>query len=135
MSNKRRSFAPTVVEKGVTMDGTDSMADQNFIRLVKERQYQQALDIIDDVKNINVVDKETGATALHLAASRSVVEFIAHLEKRDDLDYLVRDGKGRFPSDMAWAVAHNEELGIELMQKEKQQAARQNKFTPPGIDL
>lgn len=98
--------------------------DLRFIRLVRERKYEEAVAMIDEVHDINIADPQTSATALHFAAHRSVNGLLAELEKREDLDYLVRDRNGRYASELAWEVSGNEELGALLQAKERQQARR-----------
>ncbi len=70
--------------------------------------------MIEQVHDINVVDQQTQATALHFAALRSVTGLIDRLEQREDLDYLVQDRQGRYPSELAWEISGNEELGAML---------------------
>jgi len=140
MPKKRKYFAgsPPEKEKQVESGDTTVETDLTFIRLVKERKYKEALDIIDQVQDINVIDQQTQATALHFAAHRSCIGLIDGLERREDLSYLVKDSKGRYPSELAWDVSGNEELGAKLIQKEKEQADRQGvqiwpKPPPPEI--
>lgn len=126
MPKKRKFFAGSPPEKGKqvkSMDATTEM-DLKFIQLVRERKYPEALAMMDQVRDINVCDPQTGATALHFAAHRSNAGFIDALEQRDDLDYLIQDREGRYSSELAWEVSGNEELGARLQQKEKEQAER-----------
>lgn len=125
MVSPKRHLAPMV---GKDADGVRSGAesiDQQFIALVKARDYQRAVPLIPLVSDINVRDPELGASALHFAAARSAMAFLAELEKRPDLDYGARDHQGYRPSDSAWVVGHNEALGAELMRKERAQSQRQ----------
>lgn len=127
MPKKRKFFAGAPPEKGKRMQRTEAVADTDltFIRLVKERRYQEALAVIGQVRDINVADPETGATALHFAAHRSCLQLFEALAQRNDLNYLVQDSEGRYPSELAWEVSGNETLGAELMQREKAQADRE----------
>jgi hypothetical protein len=108
--------------------------DLTFIRLVRERSYLEALAMIDQVSDINVCDPQSRATALHFAALRSVAGLLEALEQRADLDYLVQDRDGRYPSELAWEMAGNEELGARLQRKEQEQAERQGVRAWPKPD-
>lgn len=100
-------------------EATDLAVDLQFIELVANRKYRQAIELIDKVGDINVRDPAHGVTALHYAASRSALPLLRHLQERDDLDYLAQDEEGRYPSEMAWHIARNPELGQELQDLEK----------------
>lgn len=116
---KRRFFAGSPQKVGsMTQDVTNDV-DLKFVQLVKERHYQEALNMLEQVENINTLDPHLQATALHLAAARSAENFIDQLCRRPDIDYLVKDKDNRLASEIAWHVAENEELGAKLMHKEK----------------
>lgn len=127
MPKKRKYFAGAPQKKGKQLQSTEAASETDliFIRLVRERKYKEALAIIDQVEDINVVDQQTQATALHFAAYRSCVALIDALEKRSDLNYLAQDKKGRYPSQLAWEEAGHEELGAKLIHKEAEQARRE----------
>jgi len=93
---------------------------QAFIDAVKNRQYKKALELMESVPDINITDVKTGATALHFSAARDAQTFLAALEERQDLNYLARDAKGRYASELAWKIADNPELGEHLQTKEKE---------------
>lgn len=77
--------------------------------------------------DINYADPRTNATALHFAASSNAKWAIKALIKAPELDYLVRDHKGRFPSALAFEIAHNTVIGRFLMKKEIQQSRLRGK--------
>lgn len=93
--------------------------DLMFLQLVASQKYRQAIELIDQVSDINVRDPAHGVTALHYAASRSALPLLRRLQERDDLDYLAQDEEGRYPSEMAWHIARNPELGQQLQDLEK----------------
>ncbi|PUB90888.1 MAG: hypothetical protein DBP01_05180 [gamma proteobacterium symbiont of Ctena orbiculata] len=125
MTKKKRHFAGAPPQKeGQLGQDTGTNVDLQFLKHVIERRYQDAVSVIDQVKNINIADPKTGRTALHYAAARSAEGLLVRLQARNDLDYLVRDSEGKFPSDIAWVVGRNEDLGAELMEKEQQQSQR-----------
>lgn len=78
--------------------------------------------------DINYRDSQTGGTALHFVAARRAIPFLRKLEECADLDYLVKDNKGRYPSELAWTIARDAELG-EYLQEKEAQAARQRGIT------
>ena len=140
MPKKRKFFAGAPPKKGKQMVSENKIIAQDltFIRLVKDRNYTQALEIIDQVQDINVVDQQTQNTVLHFAALRLSSGFIERLEQRTDLNYLVQNKEGRYPSELAWEVSGDEELGAKLIQKEKEQADREDiqawpKAEPPEL--
>lgn len=67
-------------------------------------------------------DPETGATVLHVAAAYGVRRIFHLLLKEEDVDYMVTDFQDRYPSALAYEVAHDFVLGRFLMKKEMQQA-------------
>ena len=93
---------------------------QAFIDAVKNRQYKKALGLMKSVPDINIPDVDTGATALHFGAARDAQPFLAALEECQGLNYLARDAKGRYASELAWKLADNPELGEHLQMKEKE---------------
>lgn len=137
MPKKRKFFAGNPPEKVKVMTSTGDVneTDLHFIKLIKDRKYAEAIDIIDQVKNINIRDQITQNTALHFAALRSVIGLVEELEKRADLDYLVRNGTGKYSSQLAWEVSGHEELGAQLMVKERDQGLRDNVQVWPKPEL
>ncbi len=124
MPKKRKFFAGAPPEKGTPVPDAIADADLAFIDRVRQRRYQEALGLIAQVRDINVVDPQTGATALHYAAHRSCMVLIEALAQRADLNYLVRDRDGRLPSELAWELSGNASLGARLIAQEQAQATR-----------
>ena len=110
--------------RGEMNDSSDNI-DLLFIKLVGDRKYQEAMDILGRVKDINIKDPKFGCNALHYCAARSALPFLKQLRGRDDLDYLAKDNEGRFASEIAWQLARNPELGQELQDLEKIAADKQ----------
>lgn len=81
----------------------------------------------EDGADVNARNAETGATALHYAASMHALEIINWLAKRENIDYLVHDNKGRLPSALAYEVADDPVIGRFLVKKQNEQAR--------GIDI
>ena len=66
----------------------------------------------------NLQDSETGLTALHYAASCGAEEVVDILLSNDTTDVLLKDKKGRLPSEMAFLIAKNDSLGDRLIEVE-----------------
>lgn len=121
---KRRNFAGSP-EKVGQMAGQDKTVDLQFVKLVEQRCYREALDLVAEVDDINTIDPESRSGALHWAAARAARNFIEALASiRDDLDFLAVDGNGRRASEVAWHAARDEGLGAWLMHREKEQALK-----------
>jgi hypothetical protein len=131
MSKKRRFVGPIngQKQKAVTMskDGL-TPNEAKLFEFLKAHDYENAVLLVPDVENINTVDSETGMTALHWAAAHSVMGLLNVLHERNDLNELALDDEGRSASDLAWAVAEDEELGASLISRENEYA-RRNKNT------
>lgn len=78
---------------------------------------------------VNIQDPETKATALHYAVGYRHKDVLKWLIKFEELDYLIRDEKGRLPSAIAFEEADDPVIGHFLVKKEAQQAEER------GIDL
>ena len=121
--SKKRSFAPGMSgdqEKEKRVPKTELPKDSaELFRLLKAHQYPEAAKLVLQVQDINLIDPETGLTALHWAAGHVVKSLLEVLWKRPDLDELARDAQGRYASELAWQVAEDEMLGAELMWREK----------------
>lgn len=116
---KRRHFAggdPS--EKGKSRMSDATTPDAQFLSLIKERRYQEAIALMPAVTDINALDPESGAAALHMAAGRCATILLKALWARDDLDELRRDAQGRYASEVAWHVGDDEELSARLMERE-----------------
>lgn len=137
MPKKRKYFAGAPPEKVKTVQAKHKASefDLEFLGLIKDRRYAKAIEIIDQVENINVKDELTGNTPLHYAALRCVKGLVKALEEREDLDHLVRNKNNNYPSQLAWEVSGHEELGAQLMVKERDQGLRDNVQVWPKPEL
>jgi len=93
--------------------------DTIFIIWFMEGEYEKAFEILPQVKDINVKSPASRCTALHYAAARNERELIERLEQRSDLNYVVKNTEGLYPSDLAIALGENWELSRELSRKER----------------
>jgi len=75
-------------------------------------------------------DPETGGTLLHAAAAYGVRSVIRLILKDGSTNYLMRDFKGRYPSELAYEVARDFVLGRLLMKKEIEQAGNRIIYGP-----
>ncbi|MEQ8694483.1 MAG: ankyrin repeat domain-containing protein [Gammaproteobacteria bacterium] len=83
----------------------------------------------EDGADVNARNAETGATALHYAASMHGREIINWLAKRENIDYLIQDNEGRLPSALAYEIADDPVIGRFLVKKQNEQARAR------GIDI
>ncbi len=117
--SKRRHFAggdPS--EKGKTGMSNETTPEVRFLELIKARQYQDAIAMMPEVEDINVLDAESGSAAIHMAAGRRSTVLLKALWTREDLNELCQDSLDRYPSEVAWDVGGDEELSTLLMEKE-----------------
>ena len=70
---------------------------------------------------------KTGETALHVAAACKARDVMRILIAHPDCDYLIRDYKGRLPSELAFLYGNDPTMARLLRIKERQQAARDEK--------
>lgn len=125
---KKRHFQRPMppVRKGDDRPMSDDVPPDSadLFRLLKAHRYAEAIELIPAVGDVNVVDPKTGFTALHWGAAHRVRGVLNALWQRDDLDELARDRQGQYASELAWQIATDEELGVELMQRERDYGAR-----------
>lgn len=128
MTRKRRYFMGQPKKAGSMTETDGNDIDVQFPILVADRKYDEALALLPQVKDVNVLHPEHNATALHTAAARQAMSFIkAFIDARgEDIDFQMKDGYGRLASDLAWNHARNEELGAWLMDKEREYAQKHN---------
>jgi ankyrin repeat protein len=84
--------------------------------------------LIDQNAPVNFVDVFAGATALHYTAAYRARPALRVLLKSGKCDFLLRDGEGRLPSQLAREYGHDDAMARLLMIKEIRQAQAQ------GID-
>lgn len=74
---------------------------------------------------VNFQDPQTGETALHAAAACRARGVLRILVKDSDCDYLLRDKRGRLPSEMAYLYGHDPAAARLLGIKERKQGEAQ----------
>lgn len=135
---RRRYFAGQPEKAGSMSDVKGSDIDNQFVELVSQRKYDQALEILPQVENPNLYHPKYQATALHMAAARSAAAFIDKFTKsREDIDFLMKDSEGQLASQVAWHYAKDEILGATLMILEREYAKKTRQQPPcsqPSLD-
>ena len=63
-----------------------------------------------------------GGTALHYAAAYSAHSALVSLIRSGRCDYLIRDNRGMYPSEVAYEIADDPRVGAILAKKEARQA-------------
>ena len=101
--------------------------DVEFLYAVCEGNLPKVKQLIATVKNINLRVDGSGGTALHVVANYQLTDIFKVLRTRSDLDYLVKDNKGRLPSQVAMNSEEDVGLGALLMKKEREQARREGR--------
>lgn len=106
-------------------------ADPNevFVSFATVANLDQIKGAYKNGADVNTRDPETGATALHYAASMRARDMLNWLAKCDGIDYLIRDNKGRLPSALAYEVADDLIIGRFLVKKQNEQARER------GVDI
>lgn len=87
-----------------------------------------AAEVIVKGADVNYTCPQSGLRPIQIAAGHRAVFVIDELMKSDELDYLVKDKRGRLPSALAVEVADDTRLGSKLMEAEIRQAGER------GID-
>lgn len=78
--------------------------------------------ILDKGFPLNLLNPVTGGTALHSLAAGGARPAIRLLLTYENIDFLIRDKKGRLPSEMAYLYGHDPALARLLGIKERKQA-------------
>lgn len=89
-----------------------------FLDASKIGDDQRLMQFLDEGADVNYADPVSGFTALHYAASRDARRVLKVLIARSELEYLVKDGRDRLPSALAFEIADNPVIGTFLMKKE-----------------
>jgi ankyrin repeat protein len=84
--------------------------------------------LIDRNAPVNFIDPHDHATALHYIAAYRARPALRVILKTGKCDFLIRDGQGRLPSQLAREYGHDDAMARLLLIKEIQQAQAQ------GID-
>lgn len=89
---------------------------------VKKGTLHAVRNLIDAGVNVNYRDKLMGATALHYAAAYSFHSALVSLIRCGRCDYLIRDNRGMYPSEVAYEIADDPRAGAILAKKEARQS-------------
>lgn len=95
-----------------------------LIDAVKEGEAERIPALLAMGANVNVQDPANGATALHYAAAYKAQFCLAALLRSGQCDYLIRDHRGLYPSEVAYEIAGDPRAGAILLGKEAGQARR-----------
>jgi ankyrin repeat protein len=101
---------------------------QAFVEAAKECNASKLQRLIDGNAPVNFVDPTDNATALHYTAAYRARPALRVLLKSGKCDFLVRDGQGRLPSELAREYGNDDAMARLLLIKEMRQARAQ------GID-
>jgi hypothetical protein len=131
MSDKDKDSDVKTPETQTTTTTVDLRSPEMQDRLVrdlftsiKEGNADNARRMIELVVNINYQDPVTGSTALHYAAAYSAKSWLVALINSGRCDYLIRDAKGRYPSEVADELGDDLRIAGILAKKEARQAHR-----------
>jgi len=105
-------------------DGGGHFLPEELLKFVKEGEEDFVRAIIRSGVNVNYQDPVSGATALHCAAAYSAKSCLVALIYSGKCDYLIRDAKGRYPSEVADLVGDDLRIAGILAKKEARQAHR-----------
>ena len=97
-------------------------AGLDLIGAVKNSNLNGVIGLIDAQANVNVRDQLMGATALHYAAAYSFHSALVALIRCGRCDYLIRDKKGMYPSEVADVIAKDPRAANVLSEMEARQA-------------
>ena len=94
----------------------------HLIEAVKGGYLEPIQNLIAAGVNVNFRDRLMGATALHYAAAYSFHAALVSLIRSGRCDYLIRDNRGLYPSEVAYEIADDPRVGAFLAKKEARQA-------------
>jgi len=100
-----------------------------FLDAAKNGDVRTMKELLGPNLPVNVIDPDDRATALHYIATFGARPALRVIVKSSrNLDYLLRDGEGRLPSELAREFGHDDAMARLLLIKEMRQAKAQ------GID-
>ena len=88
--------------------------------------------LVRDGAPVNFIDPVHHATALHYLAAYDARRALHILMSTEKCDFLVRDWKGRLPSEIAREYGRDREMARHLLTEEMRQARRQS-IDPGGL--
>jgi ankyrin repeat protein len=99
-----------------------------FVEAARECNAAELQRLIDQNAPVNFIDPVDHATALHYIAAYRARPALRVILKSGRCDFLLRDGQGRLPSQLAREYGHDDAMARLLLIKEIGQAQAQ------GID-
>ncbi len=98
-----------------------------FLDAAKNGDARTMKELLDPNLPVNVIDPDDRATALHYIATFGARPALRVIVKSRNLDYLLRDGEGRLPSELAREFGHDDAMARLLLIKETRQARAQGR--------
>lgn len=84
--------------------------------------------------DVNFQDPSNGFTVLHYAAGACAHEIVDALLKHPEIDILIRDSKGRYPSELAFMEFGDDELAEYLLSLEAAERDRRGQSFRPELN-
>ena len=98
---------------------------REFLRACERGNPETIKIFLEAGMNVNYQDPQTGQAALHVASATKARAAIRVLLVAAQCDYLIRDKRGRLPSELAYLYGHDPALARLLGNKERKQAEAQ----------
>lgn len=103
-----------------------------FVEAAKECDAAKLKRLIDDNAPVNFVDPTDHATALHYIAAYRARPALRVILKSGKCNFLVHDGQGRLPSQLAREYGHDDAMARLLLIKEVRQVQAMG-FDPSSL--
>ncbi|QIK41046.1 ankyrin repeat domain-containing protein [Pontivivens nitratireducens] len=97
----------------------DEITGKDLIDAIVGDDLTKFEELVEAGVDVNYRDSQNGWTALHHIAWLSRVEELEIISKRDDLDYLIKDLKGRDPADLAAENGWGDPEVLEFLSKQR----------------
>jgi ankyrin repeat protein len=104
----------------------------DFVEAARECHAAKLQRLIDRNAPVNFIDPHDRATALHYIAAYRARPALRVILKSGKCDFLIRDGQGRLPSQLAREFGHDDAMARLLLIKEIRQAQAQG-IDPGGL--
>jgi ankyrin repeat protein len=95
-----------------------------FVEAARECHAAKLQRLIDRNAPVNFIDPHDRATALHYIAAYRARPALRVILKSGKCDFLIRDGQGRLPSQLAREFGHDDAMARLLLIKEIRQAQK-----------
>jgi ankyrin repeat protein len=119
-----RDFRDPRGGKGVDLGYTD--LGRQFVQAARECNARKLQLLLDQDAPVNYKDPSDKMTALHYIAAYRARPALRVLLKSGKCDFLIRDGQGRLPSQLAREFGRDDAMARLLLIKEIRQAQAQN---------